>query len=416
MEHVASKAIEDHWDVEEIRNEFPLLKNTMHGKPLVFLDSAASSQKPRVVIDAISQYYSSQHANVHRGVYALSANATDLFEAAREATRAFIHAQYDHEIVFTRGTTESINLVAHSFGQKHLNQGDEVIISAMEHHSNIVPWQMACEANGAKLKIIPLLDDGTIRIEDVRDLISNRTKFISLVHISNALGTINPIQEVIDLAHHHDIPVMIDGAQAVPHLPINVVELDVDFYAFSGHKMYGPTGIGVLYGKEKWLEDLPPYQGGGEMIKKVTFEKTTYNELPFKFEAGTPNIAGTIGLKAAIDFLGDLPSTSIEQHETSLLEYGTSLLKELPGLHLIGTAPNKAGVLSFIIDGLHPYDIGTLLDHQGIAVRTGHHCTEPIMDRFGIAGTVRASLGLYNTHEELDQLASAVSKAINMLK
>jgi len=413
---LANRAETDHWDVEHVRQEFPILQSTMHGKPLVFLDSAASSQKPRAVIDAISHYYEQQHANVHRGVYALSASATDLFEAAREATRAFISAKHDHEIIFTRGTTEAINLVANTFGRKHLKEGDEVIISTMEHHSNIVPWQLACEASGAQLKIIPLQDDGSIQIEDLKNLLTARTKIISLVHISNALGTINPVKEVIALAHQHDIPVMIDGAQSIPHLVINVQDLDADFFAFSGHKMYGPTGIGVLYGKEKWLEDLPPYQGGGEMIKKVTFEKTTYNDLPFKFEAGTPNIAGSIGLKAAIDFLANLPREAMMHYEETLLDYGTKLLTGLPGLRLVGTAPAKASVLSFVVDGLHPYDIGTLLDHQGIAVRTGHHCTEPIMDRFGISGTIRASIGMYNTHEEIDQLVAAVAKAIDMLK
>ncbi len=403
------------WDVRKIRSQFPLLQTSMRGKPLVYLDSAASSQKPHAVINAIQHYYENEHANVHRGVYALSGAATDHFEAARESVRRFIHAAYSHEVVFVRGTTEAINLVAHGFGQRYLKQGDEVIISAIEHHSNIVPWQMACELSGAELRVIPMQSDGSISTLDVRELISERTKIISLVHVSNALGTINPVKEVIDMAHQSEIPVMIDGAQAVSHMSVDVQALDADFYAFSGHKMYGPTGIGVLYGKEKWLEALPPYQGGGEMIKKVTFERTTYNELPFKFEAGTPNIAGTIGLKAAIDFLSGFSWESLGKYESGLLTYASNLLAAIPGLRMIGTGAQKASVMSFVVDGLHPYDIGTLLDHQGIAVRTGHHCTEPIMDALGISGTVRASLAMYNTHQEVEQLASAVKRAIKML-
>jgi cysteine desulfurase/selenocysteine lyase len=379
------------------------------------LDSAASSQKPQVVIDALVQYYQQQHANVHRGVYALSASATDLFEASREAVRRYINAASHREIVFVRGTTEGINLVSNGFARSLLSKDDEVLITAMEHHSNIVPWQMACEQTGAKLVVIPVNSKGEIDLDEVKDLLNEKTRILSVVHISNALGTINPVKELTALAHENGIPVLIDGAQAMPHMRIDVRDIDADFYAFSGHKMFGPTGIGVLYGKESWLEKLPPYQGGGEMIKKVRFEQTTYNEIPFKFEAGTPNIADTIGLKAAIEYLEELPQDLLQKHEADLLQYATNRLLQIPGLKIVGQAKDKASVISFIVDGVHPYDIGTLLDHQGIAVRTGHHCAEPLMDLFGISGTVRASFAFYNTRAEIDQLTKAVEKAVQML-
>ncbi len=403
------------WDVQKIRADFPILRTEMHGKPLVFLDSAASSQKPQVVIDALSNYYATQHANVHRGVYELSAAATDKFEEARSTVQRFINAEHDHEVVFVRGTTEAINLVAHSFGRKYLQPGDEVMITAMEHHSNIVPWQLVCQMYGAKLVVIPINEAGEINLETVKELMNDRTKLISIVHISNALGTINPIRDIVDMAHQADIPVLADGAQATAHGKVDVRDLDVDFLAFSGHKMFGPTGIGILYGKEKWLEELPPYQGGGEMIRKVTFEETTYNELPFKFEAGTPNIAGSIGLKAAIDYLDNISVEGMQSHEEKLLESATTQLLEIPGVKIIGTAEEKASLVSFVVEGIHPYDIGTLLDHQGIAVRTGHHCAEPLMDIFGITGTIRASFALYNTLEEIDKLVAGVQKAVKML-
>jgi len=403
-------------DIEKVRADFPLLHTEMRGKPIVFLDSAASSQKPQVVIDAISKYYTSQHANVHRGVYELSQEATDAFELGRERVRSFINAESTDEIIFTRGCTESINLVASCYGKKFLNEGDEVIISAMEHHSNIVPWQMICEEKGATLKVIPLNEKGEIIIDEYKKLLSDKTKIVSIVHISNSLGTINPVKEVIDLAHKKDIPVLIDGAQATLHSKIDVRDLDADFYTFSSHKVYGPTGIGVLYGKRKWLDAMPPYQGGGDMIKTVSFEKTTYNELPFKFEAGTPDISGAIGLGIALEYVKDLGFDAIAEHESELLRYATEKLLAIDGLRIIGTAANKASVISFLIEGTHPYDVGTLLDKMGIAVRTGHHCTQPLMDFYQIPGTVRASFAVYSSKDDVDKLVAGVKRAARMLR
>ena len=402
-------------DLEKIRSDFPLLDTEMRGKPIVFLDSAASSQKPTVVIEAIEQYYKTQHANVHRGVYELSQKATDAFELGREQVRNFLNAESTDEIIFTRGTTESINLVASCFGRKFLNEGDEVIISAMEHHSNIVPWQMICEERKAVLKVIPINDKGEILLEEYKTLLNPKTKIVSIVHISNALGTINPIKKVIDLAHAHDIPVLIDGAQATLHSQIDVKALDADFYAFSAHKVYGPTGIGVLYGKRKWLEAMPPYQGGGEMIETVSFTKTTYNKIPFKFEAGTPDISGVIGLGLALEYIRSIGYDVISAHEHDLLEYATKKLLEIPGLKIIGTAEEKASVISFIIEGIHPYDIGTILDKLGIAVRTGHHCAQPLMEFFDISGTVRASFAVYSNRDDVDRLVEGVKRAVSML-
>ncbi len=402
--------------ISAIRADFPILESQMHDKPLVFLDNAASSQKPRQVIQALESYYENQHANVHRGVYALSASATDAFERARSSVQRFINAASDHEVIFTKGTTEGINLVATCFERGVLQPGDEVLISGMEHHSNIVPWQIACEQSGASLKVIPVNARGELILEDLDRLISERTQLIALVHISNTLGTINPVEKVIAAAHAHDIPVLLDGAQAAPHERIDVQALDVDFYAFSAHKMYGPTGMGILYGKESWLDRLPPYQGGGEMIRTVSFDKTEYNDLPFKFEAGTPNIAGAIALNATIEYLEKLPWTEIQNHEKTLLDTASDELRKLKGLQIIGQAENKVSVVSFHIEGVHPHDIGTLLDQQGIAVRTGHHCTEPLMHQFGIPGTVRASFGIYNTLDEVSQLIEGVKLSIKMLR
>ena len=416
MQHPVVTETGKRFDVDSIRKDFPLLATEMNGKPIAFLDSAASSQKPAAVINAIADYYSSQHANVHRGVYALSASATNAFEASRRAVQQYIGAREESQVIFTKGTTESINLVATGFERAILKPGDEVLISAMEHHSNIVPWQMACENTGATLKYIPIDDSGQLVLDQIDELLNERTKILALVHVSNALGTINPVEELIVKAHAKGIPVLLDGAQAMPHQRVNVVDLDVDFYAFSAHKMYGPTGVGVLYGKEEWLNKLPPYQGGGEMILEVTLEKTTYNKLPFKFEAGTPNIAGAIALHAAIDYLSRLSWDAAMAHEKALLDYATGRLKEINGLRIIGEAPQKASVISFVVDGVHPHDLGTLLDQQGIAVRTGHHCTEPLMNCYGLPGTVRASMGIYNTMFEMDRLADGVIKAVKMLK
>ena len=403
------------FDVEAVRKDFPILQREMNGQPLCFLDTAASSQKPLPVLQAMDNYYRQHHANVHRGVYQLSQEATDMFEAARKAVQRFIGAREEHEVIFTRGTTESINLVASSFGSAFLKPGDEVLITWMEHHSNIVPWQLICERTGATLRVVPISDEGELDMDALGQYLQGPVKILALTHVSNTLGTINPIREIVKMAHQYGIPVLVDGAQAVPHSPVNVSELDVDFYAFSGHKMYGPTGIGILFGKTAWLEKMPPYHGGGEMISRVTFEKTTYNELPFKFEAGTPDIAGSVGLHAAIEYLQGIGLNNIAEHENELLKYGTELLREIPGLRLIGNASNKAGLLSFVVEGTHPYDIGTLLDKMGIAVRTGHHCTEPIMDRFGIPGTVRASFGMYTTKAELDRLAAGIKGAVKLL-
>ncbi|MEL7247385.1 MAG: cysteine desulfurase [Bacteroidota bacterium] len=404
------------FDISAIRADFPLLGDDMRGKPLVFLDSAASSQKPQQVLDALDFYYKHQNANVHRGVYELSQEATDAYELGRERARKFLNAGSTEEVILVKGTTDGINLVASSFGRKFLREGDEVIISAMEHHSNIVPWQMACEQSGAKLKVIPINDKGELLMDEYEKLLTDRVKIVALVHVSNALGTINPVEEVIAKAHERGIPVLLDGAQATPHLKVDVQALDVDFYTFSGHKVFGPTGIGILYGKKHWLEQIPPYQGGGEMIATVTFEKTTYNELPHKFEAGTPDISGAVGLGVALDYIERIGQDNIAVHEHELLQSATEQLLAIDGLRIIGTADNKASVISFLIDGTHPYDVGTILDKLGIAVRTGHHCTQPLMDRFGIPGTVRASFGTYNNHEDVERLVAGVQRAARMLK
>ena len=401
--------------ISKYRNDFPILQREMNGKPMVFLDSAASSQKPNIVIDAISNYYHHQHANVHRGVYGLSQEATEAFELGRERVRNFINAKSTEEIIFTKGTTEGINLVSSSFGRSFLKAGDEVIISEMEHHSNIVPWQLACEQYGAHLKVIPINDRGELIIDSYKNLITDRTKMVSVVHVSNSLGTINPIKEIIDIAHNKGIPVLIDGAQAMPHTKVDVQELDADFYAFSAHKVYGPTGIGVLYGKKEWLDKLPPYQGGGEMIATVSFEKTTYNDLPYKFEAGTPDISGAVGIGVAVDYVSSIGHELIALHEQDLLHYATEQLEKIDKLKIIGTATHKASVISFNLGDSHPYDVGTILDKMGIAVRTGHHCTQPLMDRYGLKGTVRASFGLYNNREDIDILVKGVQRAAKML-
>lgn len=402
-------------DIDKIRKDFPILGREVNGKPLVYFDNAASSQKPLQVVNAISNYYNHDHSNIHRGVHYLSASATEMYENARKKVQSFINAEHSHEVLFTKGTTDSINLVAHSFGLKFLNDGDEVIVSELEHHSNIVPWQLICEQKGASLKVIPINDKGELQIEEYKKLLSEKTKIVAVNHVSNSLGTINPVQEIIEIAHARNIPVLLDGAQAIPHLKVDVRELDCDFYAFSAHKMMGPTGVGILYGKEKWLNEMPPYQGGGDMIDRVTFEKTTYNELPHKFEAGTPNIAGGIGLGAAVDYMNEVGVENIAAAEDELLAYATEKLSQIEGVRLIGTADNKASVLSFLVGDIHPYDLGTILDKLGVAVRTGHHCTEPLMDRYGIPGTVRASFAFYNTKAEIDVFIAAVERAKNML-
>lgn len=397
------------------REDFKILEQEVNNRPLVYLDNAATTQKPESVINAISEYYRTINSNIHRGVHHLSQLATTRFEEAREAIRRYINAKNSYEIIFTRGATESINLIANSFCRAFLKAGDEVIVSEMEHHANIVPWQMACEIAGTNLKVLPFDDSGVLMIEKLEELITPKTKIISITHISNSLGTINPIEKVIRIAHSHNIPVMIDGAQAVSHEKVDVQQLDCDFYCFSGHKMYAPMGIGVLYGKEKWLNTMPPYQGGGEMIQQVTFEKTTYNELPFKFEAGTPAVSDVIGLHTAIQYIEKLGIDKILQHEQKLLQYATEQLSVIEGLRIYGTAPQKAAIISFNLEGIHPYDVGVIIDHLGVAVRTGHHCTQPVMQHFQIPGTVRASFALYNTQEEVDRLVEAVKKAKMML-
>ena len=401
--------------IEKIRKDFPLLSQKVNGKELIYFDNGASAQKPHVVLDAYQKYYSTQNANIHRGVHYLSQEATSLYEVARTKIKNYIGAQHSEEIIFTRGTTEGINIVANGFGQSILKAGEEVLISAMEHHSNIVPWQMACEKSGATLKVIPITDQGALNWEEGKKLLNNKTKILAITQVSNTLGTINPIVQIISEAHAKGIPVLVDGAQAVPHGSEDVTKLDADFYAFSAHKLFGPTGVGVLYGKEKWLNQLPPYQGGGDMIKTVTFEKTTYNELPHKFEAGTPHIAGGIVMGPLIDYLETLDWDQLKIHEQNLLEIGTQALETIPGLRIIGTAPKKEGVISFIHESAHHYDIGTLLDQMGVAIRTGHHCTEPLMHRMGVSGTARASFAFYNTPQEVEQFAANLKRAINML-
>ena len=402
------------FDVDKIRADFPILKRELNGKPLVYFDNAATSQKPKMVIDTIVDYYSNYNSNIHRGVHTLSQEATIAYEHAREKIQIHFNAKYLHEVIFTSGTTHSINLVANGF-TSFLKKGDEVIVSTLEHHSNIVPWQMLCERTGAILKVIPINDEGELLLDSYESILSNNTKLVFVNHISNALGTINPIKQIIDMAHRVGAAVLIDGAQACPHIKPDVQDLDVDFYVASAHKMCGPTGIGVLYGKSEWLNKLPPYQGGGEMIKEVTFEKTTYADLPHKFEAGTPNIAGGIAFGAAIDYLNSIGFDDIANYEKELLDYGTKKLLAIEGLRIYGTSPHKTSVISFNIEGLHPYDIGSIIDKLGIAVRTGHHCAQPIMDFYKIPGTVRASFSFYNTKEEIDKLAAALQKAKKML-
>ncbi len=398
------------FDVATLRKDFPILSTKVHGKPLVYLDNAATTQKPNAVLDIQNIYYREQNANIHRGVHHLSEVATFEYEKARGKIKNFINAADNKEIIFTNGTTDSINLVAQSFGKTFLNAGDEVIISAMEHHSNIVPWQMICEERNAILRVIPINDDGELILEEYEKLLSPKTKLVSVVYISNSLGTINPIKQIIELAHHNGSKVLIDGAQAIAHMVIDVRFLDCDFFAFSAHKLFGPTGVGVLYGKAALLDQMKPYQGGGDMIRSVTFEKTTYNDLPYKFEAGTPNIVGGIGLGAAIDYVNIIGIKAISNYEQELLEYGTEILSHVSGLRLIGTAKSKASILSFVLDNAHPHDIGTILDREGIAIRTGHHCTQPVMKRFGIPATARASISFYNTKEELDALVRGIAK------
>jgi cysteine desulfurase/selenocysteine lyase len=416
LQPIPGQHVVGRFDAAAIRDAFPILRREVRGKPLVFLDSAASSQKPAQVIRAISDYYEAHHANVHRGVYALSAEATEMYETARKTAAGFINAPTTDGVIFTRGTTEGINCIATCFERAILKPGDEVLITGMEHHSNIVPWQIACEQTGAILKVLPVSDTGELRMELLAASLTPRTRIVALVHISNTLGTINPVEEVVRCAHDRDIPVLIDGAQAAPHMQIDVQALDADFYVCSSHKMYGPTGIGILYGKAEWLKRLPPYQGGGEMIREVTFEKTEYNDIPYKFEAGTPNIAGAIGLTAAIRFLEALPRHEVAMHEEMLLQATTAALREIPGMRIIGEAKAKASVISFVVEGLHHHDIGTLLDQQGIAVRTGHHCTEPLMRHFGVPGTLRASFGMYNTLDDVKAFVDGLRRAISMLR
>ncbi|MEJ8569788.1 aminotransferase class V-fold PLP-dependent enzyme [Elongatibacter sediminis] len=404
------------FDIDRVRRDFPILQREVHGKPLVYLDTAASAQRPQAVIDAVSNFYREHNANVHRGVHLLSQEATDAYEDARRVLARWIHAESEREIVFTRGTTESVNLVAQSFVRPRVGPGDQIVITHMEHHSNIVPWQMVCEQTGAELVVAPIDERGELILDRLEALLGPQVKILALVHTSNALGTVNPVQEICAMANRHGIPVLVDGAQAMPHGRVNVQELDCDFLCLSGHKMYGPTGIGALWARQQWLEDMPPYQGGGEMIRTVTFDKTEYNDVPAKFEAGTPNIAGGVGLGAAVRYLDSLGMEAIAAHEHEVLEYGTERLLAVEGLRIIGTARNKAGVLSFTIEGVHPHDLGTLIDHYGVALRTGHHCAMPVMQFFGVPATARASLGLYNTKHEIDILADALERTVQMLR
>ena len=397
-------------DVREIREMFPLLAGTVGGKPLAYLDNAATTQKPRVVLDTLSRYYAAENANIHRGVYQLSQNATQAYEGARGKVAAFLNAAEPAEIIFTRNATEGINLVAQTFGRWQVGEGDDVVISTMEHHSNIVPWQMLCEEKGARLRVVPITDAGELMLDELASLLGPRTKLVSIVHMSNSLGTINPVRQVVELAHAQGIPVLIDGSQAAYHRAVDVQAIGCDFYVVTGHKLYGPTGIGALYGQRRWLEAMPPYQGGGDMISSVTFEHTTYNKVPHKFEAGTPHIAGAIGLGAAVDFIRSVGFEAIAGHERRLLDYATDALSAVPGLRLIGTAREKASILSFVLDGVHAHDIGTIVDTEGVAIRTGHHCTQPVMARFNVPATARASLAMYNTVEEIDQLVTALTK------
>ena len=402
------------YDIQKIREDFPILDREVYGKPLIYLDNGATTQKPRQVVEAITDEYYSVNANVHRGVHFLSQQATEVHEASRETVRRFINARSSNEIVFTRGTTESINLLASSFADSQMKEGDEVIVSVMEHHSNIVPWQLQAARKGIVLKVIPMNDRGELLLDEYEKLFSERTKLVSFAHVSNVLGTVNPAKEMIATAHAHGVPVLIDGAQSVPHMKVDVQDLDADFFAFSGHKIYGPTGVGVLYGKEEWLDKLPPYQGGGEMIQSVSFEKTTFNELPFKFEAGTPDYIGTTALAKALDYVSAIGMENIAAHEHELTLYAMQRLKEINGMRIFGEAEHKSSVISFLVGNIHHLDMGTLLDRLGIAVRTGHHCAQPLMIRMGIEGTVRASFGLYNTKEEIDMLAAGIERVSRM--
>lgn len=402
------------YEVDRIRDDFPILSRTVYGKPLVYLDNGATTQKPRAVVEAITEEYYSVNANVHRGVHFLSQRATELHEASRETVRRFINARSTNEIVFTRGTTESINLLAYSYGEACLKAGDEVILSTMEHHSNIVPWQLLQARKGIVIKVIPMNDRGELLLDAYRELFTERTRLVCVAHVSNVLGTVNPVKEMIRTAHSHGVPVLVDGAQSIPHMPVDVQELDADFYVFSGHKVYGPTGVGVLYGKEDWLDRLPPYQGGGEMIQHVSFERTTFNELPFKFEAGTPDYIGTTALARALDYVTALGMDRIAAHEHDLTTYAMERLRQVPGMRIFGEAAEKGSVISFLVGNIHHFDMGTLLDRLGIAVRTGHHCAQPLMQRLGIEGTVRASFGLYNTRQEVDALVDGVERVSRM--
>jgi cysteine desulfurase/selenocysteine lyase len=398
------------FDIDRIREDFPILREKVHGKPLVYLDNAATSQKPQAVIDSLVDYYSHYNANVHRAVHLLSARATEACDQSREKARSFINAASTNEIIFVRGTTEALNLVAQTHGRQNIQPGDEILISGLEHHSNIVPWQMLCIEKQAHLRVVPIDDSGVVPLDRFAKALNERTRIVAIAHVSNALGTINPLAEMIELAHRSNIPVVVDGAQAVPHMRVDVRALDADFYAFSGHKLFGPTGIGVLYGKEKLLEAMPPFQGGGDMIRSVTFEKTEYNILPYKFEAGTPDVAGIVGFGAALDYVNGIGIDAIAAYEHELLEYATQAISPLDGVQIVGTAPHKASVISFVIDSAHPHDVGTILDREGIAVRTGHHCAQPVMDRFQIAATTRASLAFYNTAAEIDALVAGIRK------
>ncbi len=401
--------------MDNVRELFDILNTSVYGKPLIYFDNAATTQKPRSVIETLTGYYTTLNSNIHRGAHYLSTTATEAYEQSRRKVQSFINAKHPHEIVFTRGTTESINLVASSFAKRFLADGDEIIISGMEHHSNIVPWQMVCEANNAKLRVIPFTDEGVLDMQAFKGLFSSHTKLVAVNHVSNTLGTINPIKDIVAYAHKQGVPVLIDGAQGISHIAVDVQDIDCDFYCFSGHKMYAPMGVGVMYGKETILNELPPYQGGGEMIKDVSFEKTTYNELPFKFEAGTPSVGDVLGLKTAIEFMENIGIGNIANHEKQLLNYAVEQMKTVDGIRFIGTAPNKTSVVSFLVGNSHPYDVGTLLDKLGVAVRTGHHCTQPIMERYGIPGTVRASFAVYNTAEEIDAFVKALKRIAPML-
>jgi cysteine desulfurase/selenocysteine lyase len=398
------------FDVRAVREDFPILRQQVHGRPLAYLDNAATTQKPQVVLDRMAEYYLRENANVHRGVHVLSERATDAYERSRRVVCRFLNAAGPEEIVFVRGTTEAINLVAHSYGRTHVGPGDEVVVTVMEHHSNIVPWQMLCDEKQARLRVVPMTDAGELRLDQYEALLTDRTRMVAVVHVSNALGTVNPVEEMIRVAHRRGIPVLLDGAQAVGHRRVDVRALGCDFYVFSGHKLFGPTGIGALYGKAALLDAMPPYQGGGDMISSVSFEKTLYNVLPYKFEAGTPNIAGAIGMARAIEYVEDIGLDAIGAHEHDLVQAGAEALSRIPGLRFTGTAAGKAGILAFVLEGVHPHDVGTILDREGIAIRTGHHCCQPLMDRLGVAATARASFALYNTREEVDALAAALGK------